>query len=509
MARDRLQDQQPAMNGGLNGVSDDIALQPNQLRRTVNARLTEYGAATKRGGTRRTSSNPLATAPIVNGFTWTKDNGTQEILAIANNLLFTSTFGSFPWTWTSQTGAISASANPTFAKFIDGAGDDVVYIADGGALNKWDGAALTTDIAGTANCTRIAVHNQRLWGIGDSTFPESVFYSALNDGDTLGNGSLDGGQIVVRTFGDEAIVGLASINTSLLLFHRRGISRITGYGQDDIAVAPQAVTADVGTIAAGSIVASGNVAYFVSERGLFICNEAEVSPVGTEVTPDPLLPIVRLLSSSQFEKIRAVLNRGTKELWITMPDYGCFVYNTVLNAWAGPWDGAYISPSTTSLFETLNAAGLPVILRGDESGWVSLCDAPNTFLDNVSANGTGGSRYAMTLQFHRLYCGDDALAKALRFGYLTAKLNGSNETRVEWSTGTTFGSWTLPQSFDETWGAPGTTWGTGTWGGSGSLSYRVQMGGTGYYVDVSVVDSGAALPVFSRFTLEAFALSRR
>ena len=497
------------MNGGLNDVSDDIALQSNQLRRTVNARLTEYGAATKRGGTQRASSNPLANAPIVNGFTWTKDDGTQEILAIANNLLFTSAFGSFPWTWTSQTGGLSASVNPTFAKFIDGAGNDVVYIADGGALNKWNGTALTTNIAGTTSCTRIAVHNQRLWGIGDPAFPESVFYSALNNGDTLGNGALGGGQIVVRTFGDEAIVGLASINTSLLLFHRRGISRITGYGQDDITVAPQAVTADVGTIAAGSIVASGNVAYFVSERGLFICNEAEVSPIGTESRPDPLLPIVRLLSSNQFEKIRAVLNRGTKELWVTMPEYGCFVYNTVLNAWAGPWDGAYISPGTTSLFETLNAAGLPVVLRGDESGWVSLCDAPGTFLDNVSANDTGGSRYAMTLQFHRLYCDDDALAKALRFGYLTAKLNGSNETRVEWSTGTTSGSWTLPQSLDETWGAAGTTWGTGVWGGSGSLSYRVQMGGTGYYVDVSVIDSGAALPVFSRFTLEAFALSRR
>jgi len=97
----------------------------------------------------------------------------------------------------------------------------------------------------------------------------------------------------------------------------------------------------------------------------------------------------------------------------------------------------------------------------------------------------------------------------LRFGYLTAQLRGSSQTRVEWNTGESYGSWSLPPSTDEAWGGAGTVWGTGTWGGSGSRSYRIQMGGTGYYVDVSVIDSGAALPIFSRFTLEAFALSRR
>lgn len=509
MAGERLADQQPQMNGGLNDVSDDTALQPNQLRRAINARLTDYGAATKRGGTQRTSTNAIAAHPVTNGFTWNKDSGTQEILAIVNGGLYTTSYGTFPWTYTSRTGTLSTVTFPSFAQFRDTGGNDVVYIADGGLLNKWNGTTLTTNISGTADAGVICVHNERLWSVGNSAFPDSVFYSALNDGDTLGNGALDGGQIVVRTFGDEALIGLASVNTSLLLFHRRGISRITGYGQDDLTVAPQAVTADVGTIAAGSIVASGNVAFFISERGLYRCNEAEVAPVGTQETPDPILPIIRQLSSANFAKIRAVINRGTKELWITMPGYGCYVYHTVLNAWAGPWDGGYIDPDTTCLFETLNTEGLPVVLKGDASGWVSLCDAPNVFLDNVAADGTGGTRYALTLQFHRLYCGDDALTKSLRFGYLTAQLKGSNQCRVEWSTGEFFGSKALPPSTDETWGGAGTVWGTGTWGGAGSRSYKIQMGGWGYYVDVSVIDSGEALPVFSRFQLEAFALSRR
>ena len=506
MARPVLQDAQPAMVGGLNSVSDESALQPDQLRRAVNLRLTDYGAATKRGGTKRTSTNVITINPILNGFTWRKDTGTPEILAVGGGTLYTTTYGNFPWTYTAETGALSTTVPPSFAKFRDSGGNDVVYIADGGLLNKWNGSALTTNIANTAAVTNIVVHNERLWGAGNSS---TVFYSALNNGDTLGNPASNGGEIIVRTFGDETIVGLASINTSLLLFHRRGISRITGFGQDDITASPAGVTSDVGTIAPESIVANDNIAYFISERGLYRCNEADVSAVGTPVKPDPILPIIRALTSAEFNTIRAVLNRATKELWISIPNYGCYQYHTVLDAWSGPWDGGYISPDTTCLFETLNAEGLPVVLKGDASGWVSLCDAPIVYVDNQDADGTGGERYAMTAQLHRMYCGDDAEAKSLRWGYLTAALKGSDQCRVEWNTGNSFGSFSLPPSTDEIWGGSGTTWGSGVWGGVGSQSYRIPMGGSGYYIDINLIDSGEALPVFSRFQLETFALGRR
>lgn len=510
VAGDRLQDIQPAMEGGLNTVSDESALTTTQLRRAINLRLTEFGAATKRGGTRRVSTAAIdAGESVQNGFTWRKHGASPTILAVVDGTLYTSAFGTFPWTWTQRTGALSTTVTPTFAQFVDGTGADVVYIGDGGLLNKWDGSTLTTNIAGTVGATSIVVHNQRLWSCGCGVAPTSVFYSALNNGDTLANGSSNGGQIIVRTFGDETVIGLASINTSLLIFHRRGISRLTGFGQDDITVAPAAVTADVGTIAKLSIVASMNVAYFISERGLYMCNESEVVAIGTPETPDPISPIIRTLSATEFDRIRCVINRATKELWISIPGYGCYQYHTTIKAWSGPWDGGYIDPDTTCLFETLNTSGLPVVLKGDAGGWVSLCDAPDIVTDNAAADGTGGTRYALTAQLRRMYCGDDALAKSLRWGYLTASLRGSDQCRVEWSTGTDFGSYTLPVSTDQTWGGAGTTWGTGTWGGAGSESYRIPMGGTGYYVDVNVIDSGTALPVFSRFQLETFSLGRR
>jgi len=502
--REKRPDVQASMDGGLNVVSDDLALGERQLRKTINARLTDYGAVTKRGGTQRITSAVLSAHPIQNGYTWRKDGGTQQIMVVSNGVLRTATYGGFPMTFTAQANALSTTVTPTFAQFRDGA-NDVVYIADGGALNRWDGTTHTTNLAGTATCECIVVHNERLWGAGNASFPDSIFYSSLNDGDTLGDGANGGGQIVVRTFGDETVVGLASVNTSLLIFHRRGVSRLTGFGQDDITVDPEGVTGDVGTIAKHSIVSIGNLAFFVSERGMYRCNESDVAPVGTKETPDPLLPIIRTLNSSQFDAIRTVWNRATREIWVSLPSIGTYVYHTILNAWTGPFTGAYTT--TTTLFETLNTSGLPIVLRGDSAGWISLCDAPASNRDDTAANGTGGTSVDMLVQFRRFYCGDDSEAKTLRWGYLTASLSGSSSTSVAWSSATDASSFALPPSSAGAWGAG--TWGSGQYVGASSQNYRVPMWGTGYHFDVQVIDSGAGIPVFSRFAIDTFALGRR
>ena len=507
MARPILEDVQPRFDGGLNTVSDDAALLPNQMRRADNARLTDFGAVAKRGGTRRTSVAVLSAHDVQAGFDWQKDDGTAELLAVANGVLYTSAYGALPWTWTAESGALSTTAIPTFAQFRDTGGADVVYIGDGGLLNSWNGTALTTNITNTLASRIVTVHNERLWGTGNATYPDSIFYSSLNNGDTLGYSAGGGGQIVVRTFGDEAIVGLASINVSLLIFHRRGISRLTGFGQDDIDVKPEGLTADVGTIAPNSIVASDNIAYFITERGLYRCNESEVAPVGTPQTPDPLLPILRSMTSVQLEDIRCVLNRATRELWVYLPGKGVYAYHTLLQAWTGPWNGGYLSPETTALWEVANAEGLPVVLKGDASGWVSICDAPDITKDNAASDGTGGTDVAMTVRLHRFYCGDDAESKALRWGYLTAQFSGTPTTRVQWTTGQSYGTYAISTATSGTWGEG--TWGAGSWGGGGSRSYRIPMNGAGYFVDVTIVESGDALPAFSRFKIQTFALGRR
>lgn len=498
-----------AFSGGLNTVSAEDALQPNQFRRGDNGRLTQFGAFTKRGGTQRTAAALIAATAVQNGYPWYQSSGATVTMAVCGGTLFTTTYGAFPLTWTQRgsTGVLNTINTPSLAQFVSGGGTEAVYIADGGLLNKYQSTTLTTNIAGTPSCRFIWVHNQRLWGVGDPSYPDSMWYSALNDGDSLGNGALGGGQIVVRTFGSQNLIGGASVGTSSLMFHDFGISRLTGYGQDDVTVSPAGITKDVGCVAPFSIVVVNNVCYFVTERGLYLANEQEVIPVSSPEQPDPLSIILPQMSLANISNVRAVLNRGTRELMIMVPGYGVYLYHTILKAWAGPWIDGYLSPEVQCLFESSNVSNYPIVLRGDTQGFVSETDRPSIVLDNVAADGTGGTTYASTLQCRRMYSTDPMIAKSWRYGYVLASLNGSTACTVNWSTNSSSGSFPLPPSTGGSWGSG--TWGTGTWGAPGQFPYRVQMDGNGYYVDLSIVDSGAAIPVFSQARIQGYLLGRR
>lgn len=502
-------DETTTFRGGLDIVSADDAVRADRFRRGENGRLTIFGAFQKRGGTQQTAPALVPGKPVQNGETWRRGDGTALTMAIADGTLFTAPYSDFPLAWTQQGGAqaLAPVGTPMLVPFISNLGTECVYIADGGALNKYQGGALTTNIAGTPNCTVLAVHNERLWGAGDSAYPDSIFYSALNDGDSLGNGAAGGGQIVVRTFGAEQVVGLRSLGTSLMIVHPRGLSRLTGYGQSDITVSPAGVTKDVGTVSPQSLYVVDNLLYFVSDRGLYVATEQDVAPIYTPDRPGPLPAYLATMSASNLAGIRVMLSRATRELLVHMPGFGIFAYHTTLQSWAGPWTDGYLTPESTALWEALNVNGYPVVLRGDANGFVSELDRPNIYRDNVAPNGTGGSIITMTLQCRRLFAGDPHISKAWRNVYVLAALDGSQSTTVTCTSDTLSDAHQLTPSTAGTWGYG--TWGTGTWGAANQVSYQEPMAGIGYFVDVTITDSGEALPVFSQVRVRGFLLGRR
>jgi hypothetical protein len=276
-------------------------------------------------------------------------------------------------------------------------------------------------------------------------------------------------------------------------------------------VAPTGITADVGIIAKYSVVRVDNLAYFICERGLYRVNDSGVAPVATKETPDPILPILRTLTSSQFDNIRCEFSRQTREIWVSIPGYGIYVFHTLLNAWTGPWNTGFTSPETTALFETLDASGLPCILRGDASGWVSRCDVTDSTKDNVLAGGTGGTTFTMTTRLHRMYFGDDALEKSMRRAYLTATLRGSTVLTCTANTERTQSSSTVDN--DDT---SSSYWDIGNWDDgrtwsetAGSGHYHFQLGSTGHYLDLTFSDSSTAIVDLSRVQVAAYSLGRR
>ena len=117
-ARRPVEDSQAGFADGLNTVSNDFALSASQMRRSDNIRLVDVGAATKRAGTQRTSTAPLAAAAVKNGLVWRKDSATQYMAALCAGSLFTTQYGTFPMTWTNQGGSF-ATTTPSLIGFRD------------------------------------------------------------------------------------------------------------------------------------------------------------------------------------------------------------------------------------------------------------------------------------------------------------------------------------------------------------------------------------------------------
>ena len=152
MPRPILRDEQGDFRGGLNLAADDVHVGENEVRRADEAVLTQYGAINKRLGSQYLNDSALSASHAVqNGYTWLKDDGTEQLLAVVNGTLYTANYG-IPTTWTAIAGSLKTTGTPSLVGFRDATGE-VVYIADGDttnpALNKWNGTTLTTHIAST------------------------------------------------------------------------------------------------------------------------------------------------------------------------------------------------------------------------------------------------------------------------------------------------------------------------------------------------------------------------
>lgn len=507
MPRLPLMDGQTDFRGGLNLAADESVMAENELRRADDAVLDQFGAVKKRLGTQLLRDTGLnGSNPIQNGYAWLRDNGTQQLLAVSNGTLYTASYA-IPATWTARTGSLKTTGAPAIAGFRDGSGE-VAYLADGDSatsLNKWNGTTLSTNLANTpAGITQLAVYNQRLFGCTGSD--QKIYWSALNNGDSLGYAASGGGEAVIRTFGDQNVTGLAPFGSSLLIFHQSGISRFTGLTQDDIAIAAgaQGVSTDVGAIAGRSIIATPQGVYFLSDRGFYVATENEVAPISIKLDP-----MIRALDLSQASGVIGVHRRALKEVWWFLPAVGVYRYNYALAAWTGPCQGGYLEPATSAMWEGQDAEGQPIVFAGDAASRVKQCDVDGIYRDNALANGTGGTTFAMAVRCHRLYHGQQMAFKAYKWAFLQVNLQASTGCSITWFTKAGSGTYTFPNpaAAASAWGSG--TWGSGTWGAGGSLPQRVPINGYGQYIDILLSDGGEGQSTWSRLEVQGFDYGRR
>lgn len=511
MSRRKVEDYQDGFAGGLNTTATESQLKPNQFRRGENVHLSDKGAATKRRGSRYTHAAALGAGAAAYGCSFR--TATAQELVVANGALYGGTY-SFGMSWTTIAGAgLSNSVVPRFAHFRDVGGNEVMYIADGGLLNRTNGTTLTTDLAGTPSVGVIEVYNQRLYGITGSD--QTIYASSINNGDTLGVTGSGGIVAVVRTYGGQRLRALKNVGDSLLMFHTSAVSRFTGITQDDVAIeaGSQGVSGVEGTIAPGSIVVveinGADLAFFLTSDGLlYSANSGGVSLVSDEIQST-----LANLTVTEWDKVCAVHNRVRGEVWFYIPDSGAYVFNYRLKAWSGPFNTGFVSPAIRSLWATADGNSKQIILSGSSTGFVRALDVNGLYLDNVASDGSGGTSFAMALQLRRMYFRNESVNKVARRAWVLANLKGSVSASLR------------TQSLDATidknvvrnavaseslpWGSG--TWGTGSWGGTTSSErpYEVPQSLKGPYFDFTLSDDAAKEVSIARVVVEAHSLGRR
>ena len=400
----------------------------------------------------------------------------------------------------------SSSVYPSFVTFHD-LSADVCYLADGGLLNKWNGVTntLSLDITNTPNTSLLALYNLRLFGAGDSANPQRLYYSALNNGDTLGIVASSGGYADVRTFGQEEITGLMTLGGSLLVFHRNGISRFTGISQDDINIdsGTEGVSPSIGTTAPHTLVAVENVGYFLSDKGIY-----EVTETGVNLISQNLDTIIRALDQTKFNRACAGHTKLSNEVWFYLPDVGVYSWNYVLRCWSGPMTGIMSTSRPYALWETYDdTTGEPILLGGHADGYIRQHDIENVYIDDLVYDGSGGTAFTYKVGFRRFVFGDAYADKAPRFIYASLIFSEAARPSIGWITSTDGGSQQVVTSDQPAWDE--TTWGGKTWGDTENLVHRIHAGGRGKFLDVYVTDEGTGPVIVTQVEAEAQLMSRR
>ncbi len=512
MPRTRVIDIQEQFSG-LNTTASEDQLGPTEVRQAANVKFTAYGAAARRNGTQRVHTTALtAGAPIQGGYFW-DSMGLHIVVCLGT--LYSAPWGTFPLTWT-QIGTanfFSLTNKISFQAFTSAAasGAEVLYIADGGKVSVTNAAGTAVarlSTAGTPTAiTYLAVQNKRLFGVDGTT--STLYWSSLANGDDIGVPGTPsaGGNDVIKTFGESALQSLLPMAAGLVILHKRGTSTFTGWGQNDISISSgtAGISADIGTLAPFGNVTVENNAFVFSDRGIY-----QLTPYGLyEQISKPIESVLNGLSHAIFPQIVAAHDKVQRQVYFMIPTLGVYCWNYRTNGWSGPWNGIYAqtSPtnvSCTALWSGVDQNNTPIVVGGFSDGFVRQTEVPNTYLDDILANGTGGQVYFFALQSRRLLTQDPYSLKLVRWIYATVgnSMPGSEAVIgpgvIQWSVTPTFGTGQfigLPNgSFPAS--APGTT------------PWRIQGAGHGPFVTIFVYDNTSNAAYYSKLGAEGYDYGR-
>jgi hypothetical protein len=439
----------------------------------------------------------LNSGAAITGLIQWNNNGTNQLVAIAGGNLYhrASGGGGFDaFTPVVPTSLFSTTVRQDFATMrtnTSGAPLEL-FIADG-EVQKWTGSAVSQidGIQNVPNADLIRQYHTRMF-YRDTDFKNQIAWSVVGDPEDAQTGTLitDGSAALVGQTGDDDILSMEVIGSSLLFFTGDSIVRFTGYSSDDIRMDQdtEGVSSELGTVGRGATIKAEKFILTLTDRGPFVVNEEAFQPIGQKVEKDF---DGTDNSSSAIANSLVGWHRGRREVWFAVQDSGdtgnqsVYVYSLRIGAWMGPFTYPF---QITALSRYEDDSGDEWLIAGCSDGFVRHLDTGAA--DDVLWDASGGSAYTMTVEFApHFFATGPAYQKSLR----RVVLQGDLPTGAAVKVGTA-------------WDGDSFTDNELTELGAGTVrNYRADATGVGYRLRIRVTDANSTvIPIVTGYTVEAW-----
>ena len=115
----------------------------------------------------------------------------------------------------------------------------------------------------------MTLHYERIWGIGDTKNPNTVYYSAesdFSDWDTTAENA-DAGKLDVTTFDGDSFIGIANVFDDVVLYRKKTLFRITGSSPSNYQL--KQIPAASGAVGANAIANNGRYSFYIGQDGIY------------------------------------------------------------------------------------------------------------------------------------------------------------------------------------------------------------------------------------------------
>ena len=264
----------------------------------------------------------LGSSPLIGLYRWK-----NYVVGVTQDRKIWAITDAFPTVWNALSDATAATQLDSTARpvFAEDASD--LFIAGGGAIQKWTGAGLTARLGGTSptDCTHLVNIAQRLIA-NTAANPSRFLWSDLGDGNDSTWNALSFANAESRP---DVLVAIGE-NTSELVLWGKSTTEVWGVSVDPLTPYQRVTTINVGMSAPYSAVRFDNDYFWLDDKRRFIKSDGRSYEVVSDAIAKDLKGLTTIADCWGYQEETAL---GGVIVWRFPTDGRTFTYNYGNHKW--------------------------------------------------------------------------------------------------------------------------------------------------------------------------------